>query len=279
MAYYLEIHASDRSPERIELTGRIAFVTRDGFKITLPAKDCPSELHLLEIWVDEGGAQVAIPANAPGSFGVNGTLERNALVSWGAEIFWEGLRLSCVEVSKPKERAPVVLLALVVAMLCGGFAFARGTAPDSSVKEPEAPAIEPTPAACPPGDAETSARRARLAERTALAKREQSVFRTADGVAALTSFGDAAACYAAAGQSEDAARAAAELRDWSARLNADYGAVRVRLQRALAQGRDAEALSAATELERLLVGRAGPYRDWLSAQRVRLESRIRRTGS
>jgi len=279
MRNYLEIHAADQASERLELASRLAFVTRGGRKVALPARDCPSELHLLEVEATPAGAQVCIPQGAPGGFAMDGQTQRSAVVPWGSEVFWEGVRLAFVQIARSKERSPVVLLGLVGILLCGGFVVAGKAGHDSASNEPEPPQLTATPGTCPAGDAETAQRRARLAERTGLARREQSAFVAADALAALTAFGEAEACYRIAGQSDDADRAAALGRDWSAHLNADYAASRLRLQRALVQERDAEALTAATELGRLLAGRSGPYVDWLAALRAELEGRLRRAGS
>jgi hypothetical protein len=279
MAHYLEVYAADQGSERLELAGRLAFVTRGGVRVALPARDCPSELHLLEVEGTPAGAQVSIPQGAPGGFALDGQTQRSAVVPWGGEVFWEGLRLAFVQIAKRNERSPVVLLGLVGILLCGGFAVASKAGHDRASSEPEPPQLAVTPGTCPGGDGEAAQRRARFAERAGLARREQSAFIAADALAALSAFGEAEACYRVAGKLEDADRAAALGRDWSAHLNTDYAARRLRLQQALTQGRDAEALTAATELGRLLAGRSGPYVEWLVALRAELEGRIRRAGS
>lgn len=279
MPSYIEIHATDQASERLELANRLAFVTRGGFKVALPARNCPSELHLLEIEATPAGAQVNIPQGAPGSFALDGAMQRTAVVPWGGEVFWENLRVAFIQVAKPKERSPVVLLGLVGILLSSGFAVAGNSHRDVVTNEPEPPQIAMAPGACSASDAETSLRQAREAERSALARREQSAFVAADALAALRAFGEAKACYEKAGQAQDAARVDAFGRDWAAHLEADYAASRLQLQRALTQKRDAEALAAVKNLQQLLGGRSGPYVDWLAVLRVELEARIQRAGS
>lgn len=279
MRYFLEIHAVDQPSQRVELAGRLAFVVRGGLRVALPARDCPSELHLLQVEPSPAGAQVSIPQSAPGGFALNGATARSSVVLWGGEVFWEGLRLAFVQVDKPKERSPIVLLGLVGILLCAGFTVAGKAGHESASSEPEPPQLTITPRTCPVGDAEATEKRARLAERTGIARQEQSAFIATDAAAALAAFGEAEGCYRAAGQEQDAARVNALGRDWAAQLSTDYAAGRLRLQRALMEQRNADALEAVTNLERMLAGRSGPYVDWLAALRTELEGRVRRAGS
>jgi len=278
MRYYLEIHAAGRTPERLEFSSRLAFVTRDGANVALPARDCPSELHSLEIDATPAGVHVQVPQGAPGAFALNGEPQRGAIVPWGGEVFWENQRLAFIQVAKAKERSPVVMLGLVGILLCGGFAVANKTKPDRAGSEPEPPQLVVAVTTCVASDSEVALRRAQLAERAALAQREQSAFIAADGLAALSSFSEAEACYRVAGQGEEATRVAAVAAEWREHLNADYAATRLRLQLALSQRRDADALRVVTALQRLLNGRSGPYVDWLATLRVELEGLLRRQG-
>jgi len=139
MPHYLEIHGAGHPPQRLEIASRLAFVTRNGAKVALPARECPSELHSLEIEATPVGAQVQVPQGAPGAFALNGETERSAVVPWGGEVFWENQRLAFLHVAKPKERSPVVVLGLVGILLFGGFALASKTKPDDSRHEPEPP--------------------------------------------------------------------------------------------------------------------------------------------
>lgn len=279
MRHFLEIHAADQPSQRVELAGRLAFVLRGAVRVALPARECPSELHLLEVETSAAGAQVSIPQGAPGGFGLNGQTERAAVVAWGSEVFWDGMRLAFFQVDKPRERSPIVLLGLVGILLCGGFALAGNTGHKAATAEPEPPQLAVARGSCPASEPEAARKRARLAERIGIARQEQSAFIAADARAALTAFSESQACYEAAGEPKDAARMDALGRNWTAHLNADYAANRLRLQRALMQQRDSEALTAVTDLQRLLAGYTGPYIDWLATLRAELEGSIRRAGS
>jgi len=277
----LEIQEPEKSPERLELTHRLACVLRGGRRMMLPAKDCPSESHLFHIEPTDDGALLEVPKNAPGMFLFNGVTLRTALVPWGGEVFWEQSRLTFLQEAKAKKASPIVLLAAIGALLAVGFAVAKG-APErsSAAAEVEAPVLAATSqSSCPDVEQGMAQRRAREAERAAQVKREQFAFELADGVEAISLLAEAGACYGAAGFAEDRARVEADLQAWSQRVAERYAAARLRLQVARDQGRATEALGAVRELQRLLRGSSGAYVDWLEALRRDLELRQRKARS
>jgi len=169
MRYYLEVRPVGKAPARLEISGRLVFVAREGAKVALPAEDCPNERHALEIEATFAGAQIQVPRGATGAFALNGEMRRSAVVPWVAKSFRR------TNASKRTSRkSPVVVLGLVGILLCGGFALARKAEPERTGSEREPPALVTTPATCAATDPEATRRRARLAERTGLAQREQS---------------------------------------------------------------------------------------------------------
>jgi len=277
----LEIQEPEKSPERIELTCRLACVLRGGRRAMMPAKDCPSESQLLHVEPTDDGALLEVPENAPGMFLFNGLTLRTALIPWGGEVFWEQSRLTFLQEAKAKKPSALVLLAALAALLALGFAVAKG-APGSSpvTAEVEAPtlAAKPQPG-CPDTDPAMAQRRAREAERAARVKREQFAFELADGARAMALLAEAAACYGTAGLADERTRVEADLDAWSQRVSERYSAARLRLQVARDQGRATEALAAVRELRRLLHGSPGPYVDWLESLRRDLEIKQRKAGS
>ncbi len=277
----LEIQEPEKSAERFELTHRLACVLRGGRRAVLHAKDCPSESHLFHIEPTDEGALLEVPKNAPGAFLLNGVTLRTALVPWGGEVFWEQSRLTFLQEAKAKKPSPVLLLAAIAAVLALGFAVAK-SAPDRSraAAEVEAPVLAPAShPSCSDNEPAMALRRAHEAERAAQVKREQFAFELADGVAALSLFAEAAACYGAAGLADDRLRVEADLQAWSQRVGERYAAARLRLHVARDQGRANEALGAVRELQRLLRGSSGPYVDWLEALRRDLEFKQRKIGA
>ncbi len=169
--------------------------------------------------------------------------------------------------------SPLVPIAGLLVLLCAGLAtLKRGPALDSAADEIQAPALTPAEAPrCSVVGPAPVLDHAREAEHEALAKREQFPFEPADGVAALRLFAEASACFADGDDSTGRDRTLAALRDWEAVVSERYAALRLRLQVAQTQHRDADALETVRELERLLQGRSGPYLDWLAELREPLE--------
>ena len=83
------------------------------------------------------------------------------------------------------------------------------------------------------------------------------------------------ACDRAAANTSDAERVNVELRRWTAHLNEDFAATRLRLRMALEHKRWGEALDAVQCLQALLEQHGKePYTDWLGSLRRELEGRI-----
>jgi hypothetical protein len=110
---------------------------------------------------------------------------------------------------------------------------------------------------------------------TARVLREQHPFAVADGLAAVTTFEQAAACFTTAGHAADAADSAHAAEALRKELDNDYLVHRVRLEHALDVD-DAKAAAREVKiLRRLTVGRRGAYLDWLGIVERHLEATAR----
>jgi hypothetical protein len=281
MRSLVEIQESEKSPERFELAHRFACVMRGGRRELLPARDCPSESHLLHLEPAPEGVLVEVPKNAPGAFHFEGNTLRSALVPWGGEVFWEQRRLSFLQEPEAKKASPLVFLVPLVALVIAGVAVAgkspaRG-AEDSEVAAPSLSALAPP--ACSTTDGPAALRLARESERAARVKREQFAFELADGPRAVGLLGEAKACYEAAGAVDEQARVETDGASFRQQVSERYAALRLRLQVARDQRRTTEALAAARELRRLLQDHPGPYVTWLDKLCDELERQQRRAGS
>jgi hypothetical protein len=278
MRRLVEVQEPEKSPEKFELVHRFACVMRGGRRELLPARDCPSESHLLE--PSQEGVQVEVPKNAPGAFHFDGNSLRSAFVPWGGEVFWEQRRLSFLQEPDGKKASPLVFLVPLVALAMAGVAVA-GRSPTRAGEDSEvaAPSLSASAATtCSTTDGSAALRQAREAERAARVKREQFAFDLADGPRAVALFDEAKACYETAGAVDEQARVETDGASFRQQVSERYAALRLRLEVAMDQGRTAEALAAARELRRLLQERPGPYLTWLEKLQEELERKQRRAG-
>jgi hypothetical protein len=166
--------------------------------------------------------------------------------------------------------SPVLIIAAVVALALAAVSM---LAPNDDLDGARVASLKLpdvfTPAACQaePGKL---AYAAQDAERAAMSKRERAVFDPHDGVQAGQLFQQAEACYTAAGDAAGAARAKAQGEPWRQKLLADASATRVRLEVALEQGSNAQALREVRSLLRLFEGEKDTSIDELKRHERRL---------
>jgi hypothetical protein len=117
---------------------------------------------------------------------------------------------------------------------------------------------------CP--DVEEFVQQGRELERRASSHVVRYAYEPADGVKAVLRLQEAAACYANAGDSAAAARMSARVDTLRHRIEADYAALRLRLDDAIGRGRWAEVARTARQLRRLMTHLEGnDYVQWLQS--------------
>lgn len=144
---------------------------------------------------------------------------------------------------------PILLMLALCTFAFLGFTYLSGNeAPAEVLPAEQAEIFLPSP----PCDNSNPLHRAQSAEMTAMAKSERSVFDSQDGVAAVSLYEEAAACYRLAGQDILADECAQRARVMRESLLGDYKRVRLRLERALEAGDNQVARQQVTRLQDLL---------------------------
>jgi len=282
MALYLEIHAQGRNPERHELIGeRITLGTSETAAIRFSSvKGFAAEL--IDLYPGEQNVRVEVPPSSEESLVFEGAPHRQVCVPFGGEVFVGPCRLTFLKVEE-RRRSPVVLLGAVLALLMLGLQVYRASIPeDPATHEVSAPMLFDGQSAVACGEDQPNAAlgRAQNDERGAYAKLERSAFVTEDGVAAVTLFRRASACYQVAQKSEDADRMQGQLQHQTERLNQRYAGLRLRLRVTLDKERFQDALEATQDIEALLSEQSDSmYRRWLKELEHSLERRVAQNAS
>jgi hypothetical protein len=107
------------------------------------------------------------------------------------------------------------------------------------------------------------------------AKRERAPFAVHDGVAAVTAFETAAACFRQAGKKDDAARDDEAARGMRTLVEREYAARRLRLEHAIETDDLRTAMGEVRLLRKMTAGLKGAYVDWLAMVDRRLELNAR----
>jgi len=175
---------------------------------------------------------------------------------------------------KQGKSSPVATIGIVLLLAASSFMLMFAPAPAADPPAPAAPGLWVEPAqkaACAeraPSPAGSLAQELLL---TADGRRERAPFFFQDGVAAVSFYEKAAACFGTAGNApaaKDAANAAQTLRD---KLANDYHIHQIRLERALATQAYEQARSETKILLSFLQGRKDDYVTWLAIQDRTLE--------
>jgi hypothetical protein len=171
-------------------------------------------------------------------------------------------------------RSPAAIgLVLLTLVLLAAAVVKRGSGDPPAVAA--APALWGAPVALCPQTAPPQAL-ALAAEREAVAegKRERRPFHVQDGVAAVTLFETAGACFAAGGRADSAGSATRAAQVLRAKVQEDYHAHQVRLEHALLVGDSVVAQREVKVLRAFTEAASGPYVVWLSNldRRLQLEA-------
>lgn len=272
MEAWLEIIREDGTLERQRLEGeRITVGRSPAAGIPIPDARHLDPEHLLLAPRGEG-CWVAVAQNASVPVIVRGEPFQHGMVAWNTELVIGGLKLKIAD-TLPKEQkaggdkpvsAPVLIAFFVIVPLVGWMLLSD---PDTG--------IDATPAAPPPQlfaeeipcstTGGTARHHADRDAEAAIAKAERYPFAAQDGVQAVRLYRRAAACYRAVGASNEATLMQREGEVMERRIDEDYRTHRLRLERALQQGRLEDALIETRALIELLRHREGDaYLAWLN---------------
>ncbi len=277
---YVEIIRADGRVDRHSLERGRTTIGRDA-EAEIALADAP-ELEPMHLLVEprEDGCWVSVARTARTPARRAGTTFENGLVAWGTELDVGAVtfRLARAEV-RPSRRRRLAGPARKAALLAGCLWVAAtviGGPPEGPprARVPAPPLFaDDAPAECPVALAEARAR-AREATEAAIARAERYPFSPHDGVEAVGQWAAAAACLAVAGEPGAAAEARAERDRLRARVDDDYRAHRLALERALEHRHHAAALDEARLVADLLRDHDGEYRHWLARLERSLIARV-----
>jgi hypothetical protein len=278
MEAFVEIIREDGSLERTRIEGDQITIGRSPTAgVPLPdLRDLELE-HLLVAPRGEG-CWVAVNQEAKQQAKVNGQPFQHGMVAWGTELELAGIKIRVTdklpkEVKGDKQSSPIVLLGGVATVLILLWSLSGDGGPGLETRPPAEPvALFPTPEVCPASGAAVL-RQADLFAEIALAKSERYPFDPSDGVESVRLYRRSQACYQTAGVAEAAAEMQREGDFMERRVLEDYGAHRLRLERALAHQRFEDALY---ETEAILAilrreDQTNPYIQWLTRTKRHLE--------
>jgi hypothetical protein len=274
---YVEIQRSDGSTERHRLEGEKITVGRSpAATICLPsASELEAEHVMLAPRPD--GCWVALARGARVSATHKGSNFEQGMIPWGGDVQIGPYKLVLTEGS-PQQQAsrrtsPVAYVALIAIPLAAWMLLSEEEEDLPDVPTTPPPALFADPAPCAFTGA-PAAHRARESAEAANAKAERYPFEAQDGVEAVSLYGIASSCYAAAGQDADAQRMTRERDLIARRLDEDYVTHRLRLERALKNEQPRDALAEARALKALTRHLETPYVTWITMLERRLTMRV-----
>jgi hypothetical protein len=282
MEAFVEIIREDGSLERTRIEGDQITVGRSPTAgIPLPdLRDLEPE-HLLIAPRGEG-CWVACNQEARQQAKVAGQPFQHGMVAWGTEIELAGIKIRVTdklpkEVKGEKQSSPIVLLGGVATVLILLWSLGGDQGPGLETRPPAEPVqLFAAQETCPTSGSAVL-RQADLFAEIALAKSERYPFDPSDGVESVRLYRRSQACYAAAGVADAAAQMGAEGDFMQRRVEEDYSAHRLRLERALTHQRLEDALFETQALLAILrreydeANTAPPYIQWLIRTKRHLE--------
>ena len=283
---YVEVFTPDQPTQYVDLVGEHVVVgSAIACQVVIERSEISREHVLLSARPE--GCYVATARGVTTPVFVNNAAFDRGMVPWNTELFIGNVRLHLHDGSVPKEmRAaiasgkkqqvqgginPVILaMVLIVIPLVAWMVLKTPDQEANRVTQAPPPLFDELTRACPQTDPIQAQTLAAESARRALAKAERMPYRVQDGIDAVNAYATAAACYRATGDAATAEQHLTSARALSATLNDDYRNHQFRLERALEQQRDADALLEARLLKNLTVHRPGPYYNTLSALERRL---------
>ncbi len=278
MEAFVEIIREDGSLERTRIEGDQITVGRSPTAgIPLPdLRDLEPE-HLL-IAPRGDGCWIAVNQEARQQAKVGGQPFQHGMVAWGTELEIAGLKIKVTdklpkEVKGEKQSSPIVLLGGVATVLILLWSLGGDQGPGLETRPPAEPvALFATAEACPTTGSAVL-RQADLFAEIALAKSERYPFDPSDGVESVRLYRRSQACYTAASVADAATQMQAEGDFMQRRVDEDYAAHRLRLERALAHQRYEDALYETQAILAILrrEDQTNAYIQWLNRTKRHLE--------
>lgn len=278
MEAFVEIIREDGSLERTRIEGDQITVGRSPTAgVPLPdLRDLEPE-HLL-IAPRGDGCWIACNQEARMQAKVNGQPFQHGMVAWGTELELAGIKIRVTDklpkdAKSDKQSSPIVLLGGVATVLILLWSLGGDQGPGLETRPPAEPvALFATAETCPTSGSAVL-RQADLFAEIALAKSERYPFDPSDGVESVRLYRRSQACYAAANVTDAAAQMQAEGEFMLRRVEEDYSAHRLRLERALTHQRFEDGLYETQAILAILrrEDQTNPYIQWLTRTKRHLE--------
>ncbi len=265
---YAEVIRADGGIERFRLADSELILGRSTKAgISLPGEVGLELEHLLLVPSGKAGCWVSVTQQA-GDVELDGASFRAGLVPWGAEIRLATLRIRLLERSDGERFRPGRGLCLGITVLFASASWlllSEGSSSGAGIQNAVLhPSLFVDSSRCP--EVQEALREAQELERRASSQVVRYVYEPGDGVKAVLRLQEAAACYANAGSSNEAVRLRSKVDSLRQRIEADYAALRLRLDAAIERGRWAEVARAARHLRRLTTHLEGnEYVQWLQS--------------
>ena len=268
---WLEIIREDGTLERQLLEGDQITVGRSP-TAGIPIVDARGlEPEHLMVAPRADGCWVAVAQGAP-AVQVGGETFQHGMLAWGSEIAIGGLRLKVTdklpkETKDPSEKkvsAPIMIAFFIIIPLVGWLLLADDDAALDSTPAADPPELFDAQVPCETGGGGTARHGGDRAAEAAIAKQERYPFHAQDGVEAVILYQRAYSCYRSLNATEQAAAMERERQALQARIEEDFRTHRLRLRRAVEQGRHPDALLETRSLINLVEHREGhAYLLWL----------------
>jgi len=283
MDAFVEVIGADGMSERFPIEGQQVTLGRAGSAgISLPTASELELEHLLIAPREKEGCWISTSQGAATPTLHKGKPFASGMVPWGTELQIGRFKIKVTNKRTPAKKdgggvSPVILIASVAVMGIAGWWFLGRSEPDLAAPEGvEPPALFADEVECPStGDPATNARNA---EYQAHSRGDRYHFDPRDGVAAVRLYGEAAACYRRAENSDRATIMETERENMRIAVEADYAGRRLRLHHAL-QVQDWVKASIETEALAKLTAHleeGDPYVEWLDRARRILIARAER---
>lgn len=283
----LEVFFPDGTQQSFPLVGeRVVVGTSERCQVRLDRPELSPEHIALSPRPD--GCWVAVARGTLTPTVVDGQNFERGMLPWGGSLSIGSIKFLLADgaraakkssddkAKKEEKTSPIVLIAAaVVVPICLYMTFQDPvTETPHHVSAPPPEIFDPLQRPCPQADPALITPTAVESTRIALSKAERMPFRTQDGIDAVNYYAQAAACYQAAGDANNARLALAQATVLHDRIEDDYRAHRFRLDRALEQERIEDALYEVKMLTALTAHRRGPYLTALTALERQLTLRI-----
>ena len=266
--FSLEIIFVDGRREHHEFSGEQTTVgSSQEATLYLPLEELSAQ-HLLFI-AREKGCWVSVARGVSTPVLLKGRILEGQEVPWGTELdvgtitLRIGEPVAVVQARKQGIRSLAWLGGVATAIV---VVYALLQSSPQSVPRPPATAPELFNEAPPPCtvDRDEAFRRGKELEVAAPAVWQRYPFDAQDGIQAASLFGEASACFAAAGQNARAEEMLGERRDVIEQMNNDFQALRLQLTQSLKQEEIQQSTNQVARLANYIQHRPGEYLEWLA---------------